>query len=55
MAKSIAKSIRRVAAVKGQEETTVAKPKLLSLAFAAFPWLAGLKSIPQITEEATMS
>ena len=55
MAKSIAKSVGRVVAVEGQEETTVAKPKRLSLAFAAFPWLAGLNSIPQITEEATMS
>ena len=54
MAKSIAKFIRRVVAVKGQEETTVAKPKQLGWAFVAFPWLAGLNSVPQITKEAVM-
>ena len=54
MAKSIAKFIRRVVAVIGQEETTVAEPKQLDQAFVAFPWLAGLNSVPQITKEAAM-
>ena len=54
MAKSIAKSIKRAVAVTEQEETTVAKPKLLSLASAGFPCLAGSNSIQQITREAAV-
>ena len=54
MAKSIAKFIRRVVAVEGQEEITVAKPKQLGWAFVEFPWPAGLNLIQQITKEAAM-